>query len=354
MKLSGDFIFCAALLMAMPVMAQENAALPVELVVAEARPVMRDIQVYGTIEAIDDIELGFRQAGRVTEVLVTEGDRVKTGEVLARLDSVQLSQSLNVAEATLSAARAAEKQTQQASDRAEAMLSRGVGTQAARDEALQALSEAKGMVERAESSVDQARRAVDETVLRAPGDVIVTARNVAPGQVVGAAQPVLSLASLDGLEAVFTVAADPGLSRVMAHDVIVTTTEGGHPEMHAVVTEIAPLVDPETGAVTAKARIKDAPAGIALLGAAVQGRLKVSGDPQIALPWTALMSMGATPAVWTVDADGRALLVPVQVSSFSDEIVYLADGILPGQTVIGAGSQLAFPGRLVRPAEVSR
>lgn len=329
----------------------QDAPVRVEIVEAEEQPVLVDLQLSGTIEARDSIELGFRQSGRVIEVMVDEGDEVAAGDALARLDSVQQDQALMVAQASLGSAQAAQAQAKQASDRAKALLSRGVGTRAARDAAVQAESEANGAVERAESALDQARRAVEDTVLRAPQAAVVTACDLAPGQIVGAAQPAVSLASLDGLEAVFGAPDHPHLDAALGAEVRLDTLDISRPQMTGKVTEIAPLIDPEDGTVTLRVQIDGIRADTALLGAAVRGRVEIATDTGIAVPWTALMRDHAQAAVWRVGEDDRVELVPVTISHFINGTVFLSDGIPSGERIVGAGSQLMYPGRQVQKAE---
>lgn len=338
---------------ACPSWAQDDG-LRVELVTAREYPVRMDLQLSGSIVSADSVQLSFRQAGRVIRVLVDEGDRIRQGQELARLDSVQQDQALRVAEAALAAAGADLAQARQASDRAEALLGRGVGTRAARDEAVQRLSQASGAARRAESALEQARRAVRETVLRAPRDAIVTARDMAPGQIVGAAQVVLTIAALDGLEAVFDAPDHHRLDSAMGSPMQLDTIDIDRPTMQGTVSEISPLVDPGSGTVAMRVRIEDAAGDAALLGAAVRGRVHLVAKSRIAVPWTAIMRNGDSPAVWRVDADNRVSLVPVIISRFANGVVYLSEGIAAGDVVVGAGSQLLYPGRLVRQAEVSR
>lgn len=324
----------------------------VETVIADYQPVILDLKLTGTIEARDSIDLGSRQSGRVVEVLVDQGDRVKAGDPLARLDSVQQDQALDVARASLAAASAAQSQARLASERAAAMLDRGVGTLAARDAAVQALSEADGVVERAESGLDQAQTAVNDTVLRAPNDAVVISRSIAPGQVVGAAQPALRLATLDGLEAVFNAPDHPALVTALGSSVELRTLDFFLPDMRGTVTEVAPLVDPQRGTVTVRARIDGVDADTALLGAAVEGHVNIAMDEGIAVPWTALMRSGDGAAVWTVGDDNRVSMTPVQIGQFVNGSVFLTQGIEAGQVVVGAGSQLLYPGRQIQPAKV--
>lgn len=332
--------------------AAQASPLLVELVRAQEQPVILDLKLTGTIEAKDSVDLGFRQSGRVGEVLVDQGDRVKAGDALARLDSVQQDQALDVARASLAAAVAAQSQARLASERAAAMLDRGVGTMAARDAAVQALSEADGVVERAESGLDQAQTAVDDTVLRAPNDAVVISRSIAPGQVVGAAQPSLRLATLDGLEAVFDAPDHPALVNALGSTVQLRTLDFDLPDMRGAVTEVAPLVDPQRGTVTVRVRVDGVTPDTALLGAAVEGHVNIAMDKGIAVPWTALMRDGDHPAVWTVGDDDRVSMTDVTIGHFVNGTVFLTSGIGPGQVVVGAGSQLLYPGRQVRAAVV--
>lgn len=337
---------------ACPSWAQDDG-LHVELVTAEERPILLDLELSGSIVAADSVQLSFRQAGRVIRVLVDKGDRIRQGQELARLDSVQQDQALRVAEAALAAAGADLAQARQASERAEALLGRGVGTRAARDEAAQRLSEAEGAARRAESGLEQARRAVRETVLRAPQDAVVTARDMAPGQIVGAAQVVLTIAALEGLEAVFDAPDHHRLDTAMGNPVRLDTIDIDRPTMQGTVSEISPLVDPVSGTVAMRVRIQDVAGDTALLGAAVRGRVHLVAKSRIAVPWTAIMRDGDRPAVWRVDADNRVSLVPVTISRFANGVIYLSDGIAAGDVVVGAGSQLLYPGRLVRQAEAA-
>lgn len=308
----------------------------------------------GTIEAVDSVDMGFRQGGRVIEVLVQEGDRVAAGQPLARTDPLQQDQSLRVAQAALASATATLDQAQRAFDRASAMLSRGVGTRAARDQAQQQLSAASGAVERAETAVGQANRAVADTVLIAPVDAVVTSRQIDTGQIVAPAQTVISLAALSGLEAVFQSPDVSRLDHVRGAEVRLHAIDIEAPEMIAHVTEVSPLVDPATGSVTLRAQIDDGQGDISLLGAGVRGVTRISDENQIALPWTALSNQGDQPAVWVVADDGTVSLAPIQVARYIQDQIIVGGGLQPGQIVVGAGSQMLYPGRPVQQAEVTK
>lgn len=331
--------------------ARADGVLAVNMVEVARKPLTFDSTLTGTIEARDSVDLGFRQGGKVTEVLVSAGDRVRAGQPLARVDSLQQDQALRVAQAALASAQASLQQATQAAERASAMLARGVGTRAARDAANDRLSAAQGGVERAESAVGQAQRAVDDTTLTAPADAVVTQRNLDPGQIVGAAQVVLSLAQMNGLEAVFQTPDSPRLNSAMGAKVTLEPIDIDAPAMTGHVTEIAPLVNPNTGSVTVTAVIDGHPTEARLLGAAVSGTVHYPVGQGMSVPWTALSALGDQPAVWVVGAESTVDLVPVVIERFTTGDLVLKSGVRPGQLVVTDGSQMLYPGRKVERAQ---
>lgn len=323
-----------------------SGALAVEYVTVQARSLTMTLRLTGTIEARDSIDLSFPRGGRISEITVEAGNRVAAGQALARTDGVQQQQALAQAEAAVAAAQAAEHQARQAADRAEEMLRRGVGTRAARDSARQALSAAQGQLESARTTAEQARRAADDTVLKAPQDAVVTARMAEPGQVVGPAQRILSLAAQTGLEAVFPVPDAPQLDQALGAPVDLRPIDHPERELTGKVSEIAPLVDAATGSVTVRTSI-DGPLDPVLLGAAVVGRIRLPAGAGIELPWTALTVTGGRPAVWKIGADDTVSIVPIEIDRYDTGALVVKSGLEPGDTVVGEGSQLMYPGRLV-------
>ncbi|SMO74215.1 efflux RND transporter periplasmic adaptor subunit [Paracoccus laeviglucosivorans] len=321
--------------------------LVVEFVTVEQGPLVFDAALTGTVAATDTVDIGFRQGGRIDQVFVDEGDSVTAGQALARIDALQQEQALHVAEAAVAAAQATEAQTRQARNRASAMLDRGVGTRAELDATNQALSSAQRGLAQARTGQDQAARALEDTVIRAPTDAIVTTRRVEPGQIVGAAQAVISLASSTGREVVFQTPDTTLLRRAIGAPVSLQGIDFPDLRMTAHVTEIAPLVDPATGSVLARARIDDPPENFDLLGMAVRGSVHFPAGQGISVPWTALTAVGHEHAVWIVDNDRRARLTPVHIERFADGSVIVGSGLDAGQIVVGAGSQLLYPGRKV-------
>lgn len=325
-------------------------AIPVEFVRVTMSEDIIQFSLTGIIEAEDSVGAGFREGGRLIEVLVSEGEMILRQQPLARIDPLQQQQALRVAEAALSAAQAREAVARQSADRAGAMLDRGIGTRAAHDAAVESLTAASTAIEQAITDVDLARRMLADTTLLAPFDGVVTQRLADPGQIVSPAQAVMRVARTDSLRAVFQIPDDPRLTGAMGAPVTLYPID--HPEagMHARVTEIAPLIGPTTGSVEIHAMIASSDADMSRLGAPVRGSLAFGGGEGIWLPARTLMRQGGAPAVWVIGADHRVTLRPIEVQRYDTTGICVTSGLQPGEYVVGAGAQLVFPGREVRPA----
>ena len=175
-----------------------DAPLAVEIVTTATVADTRSQTLTGEIVARDQLNASFPQGGRISQVLVEEGDVV-------RMEAVQQQQALRAAEAGLSTAKADHAQAIEDLDRQTALLERGATTRIRRDSAQDALRIAEATLAQARSDLERAEKALSETVLLAPMAATVIKRAVEPGQVVGSAQPVLELALGEGIDAIFDV-----------------------------------------------------------------------------------------------------------------------------------------------------
>lgn len=332
---------------ATPVAASAPAsALPVTVVDARMTAPERSIRLTGTIEALDSYPAGFRDGGRVISVAVDVGDEVQKGDEIARVDPTRTEAALRAARASVDATQAALDQADQARTRAESLLERGSGTQADLDSATEAYLTARAARDQAEAQLATARRAFEDTILTAVDDAIVTDRSAEPGQVVGEGQPIVTLASLEGREAVFLTPDDPRLSDILGQEVAIRPLEG-EVRLRVPVTEVSPVVA-ETGTVTAKAAITGDVAHGFTIGEAVIGELRLTGRPVISVPWTALTSAEGAPAVWLLpEGSDRVELQQIEIEGFTRDRVEVASGLTGGDRVVAEGSHALFPGRQV-------
>jgi len=222
------------------------------------------LTLYGNVD-IRQVQLGFRVGGRVSEMLVDEGDRVETGQLLARLDDRTYADAVRAAEAQVASQQAnlakleagprqaeiaqaratlAEQtynltNAEQALERARQLRPGGAISQAALDqaqsardmasarvdaaqEALRLLEEgtrkediaaAKASLQAAEANLASAKTSLGDTELRAPAEGVILSRVREPGAILSPGDAAYVL-SLDRPVWVRTYVEEPDLGRI--------------------------------------------------------------------------------------------------------------------------------------------
>ena len=327
-----------------------NHAVLVRTETVELRDRQASVTLTGEVQARFRADLSFRVSGRVTGRFVDVGAHVDAGEVLARLDPAEQQADLDAATAAEAAAESQLRVAQANFDRQKTLLANRFTTQVAFDHAQEALRSAESTLESAQAQLGTAKDALGYTELRAGAAGVITTRSLEVGQVVQAAQPVLTLAQDGDRDAVFDVYEsiffgdfnNDQISLALVADPSVTAPGS--------VREVSPAIDPKSSTVRVKVGIQNPPAAMTL-GSAVAGTAKAKPIAQITVPWTALMSSGSKPAVWIVDpATKTASLKTVDIGSYEAGAVLIKRGLEPGERVVVDGGKLLSFGEPVTEA----
>jgi len=323
-------------------------ALLVSAVQVQSKPDTETFSLSGGINARDAVGLSFPMGGRILLVTVREGDKVEQGQVLAQLESVQQEQALLSAEAALTAANADLSQAEEEFKRQEAFLERGATTRIRRDEAQRLFYISKANVERATAELDRARKAYDDTFLRAPQAGVVIDRLADPGEVLSAAYPVLELALGEAFDAVFNV---PELMPAkLPDDFTVSLALIKKPEVtfSGQVRKVSPLVDSKSGTVEVSVGVDNPPSGVSY-GDAVRAKITHPVPARMTIPYTALTAYKDSAAVWVIDPETLTVtLVPITVAQHLDGLVIVSSGLEESALVVTSGAQLLYPGRSIK------
>ena len=147
----------------------------------------------GQVEAAARTDLGFEFGGRITEVLVEEGDVVSRGTVLARLDTSALIPERAALEAELAALAADAELARLTLARNDALTERGFRSVAAQDDARLTLARAEAGMAAVRARIAGVDVRLEKSVLTAPFAARIGARMADPGQTAAAGQTVLVL-----------------------------------------------------------------------------------------------------------------------------------------------------------------
>jgi multidrug efflux pump subunit AcrA (membrane-fusion protein) len=270
------------------------------------------LEYAGEVRARIESTLGFRVGGKLLERLIEPGQRVKAGQLLARLDAQDLTLAADAARAQVAAAR----------------TNRDL-----------AAADFKRYTERNQAAY---------TSLRADAPGVVTAVLAERGQVLAAGSPVLQLAQDGARDVVFAVPEDKVAAiKVGTPAVVKVWSSAG--TLKGVVREVAASADPATRTFTVKVALQATDA-LALGGtvSVLPQALQTVGVPVIKLPTSALWQQGQTTAVWVLDPASMTVKPQtVQVATADGNDVVVSAGLQPGMQVVVAGVHVLAPGQKV-------
>jgi membrane fusion protein (multidrug efflux system) len=173
--------------------------LPSDLYTVRREPLERTLPLTGTLRPLVEAEVRAKVAGQLLEVTVREGEAVEAGQVLARLDPIELRARVAGREAELAAARSQLNLASNTLKQQRALANQGFISRNALQNAQSGFEVAQARVGTARSELALAREALADAVLRAPFPGTVSARLADPGERVAVDAPVLRLVDLGQL-----------------------------------------------------------------------------------------------------------------------------------------------------------
>lgn len=303
----------------------------------------RMIELPAVLDATATAELAFQRPGRVAAIAVREGEVVSAGTEIARLDRRDIETDMAKAEASHRSARTE-------FERVERLIDTGAIPRATYDQRQTEL-------EIAQASLDEARRHLDESVLRAPFEGVVAELHVDAHQNVGAQQAVATFQARRSVEAVAQVPAT--LVATSEHldprDTVVILDAASDRPIPATFHSIAARADP--AAQTFEVRLAfEPPADLLLLpgmGATVQASIAVAADPEAppTIPIGAILSDGERRYVWVVDERMSVAKREVTLAPGIGATLSVLDGLETGETIVAAGVSFLHEGMLIRRHE---
>lgn len=302
------------------------------------------------VKARVESRLSFRVNGQLLSRAVNLGDKVKAGQVLARIDAQDLKLAEAAAAAGVAAARTNRDQMGADYKRFVDLQRQGFISTAELERRDSAFKAAQAQLDQAKAQADVQGNQAGYAQLIADGAGVVTGVDAEPGQVLAAGTPVVRLA-LDGpRDIVFSVPEDQ-VARVRAAagqpGALKVRLWGSDQTAPLTLREMAAAADPVTRTFLIKA---DAGKLDVKLG---QSATVVLDFPQVAgvvkLPLSAVFQQGGKTSVWLLDSASMTVKpVTVQVGGADGNEVVIAGGLSAGQEVVVAGVHVLNAGQKVK------
>ncbi len=308
---------------------------PADVAVVSMSQLSRSLPVSGSLSPLVQTTVKSKVAGDVLELTVREGQAVKQGEVLARIDTRYLKATLDSQQAALEKARADLALAKLNRDNSEAMLKEHFISQNAYDSAASTYAADLASAKAAEAQVSLAQLSWNDAVVRAPFSGTVVNRLVQPGERVDVEGSIVSLVDLSQMEfrALAPASEIPGVKvGQLAHFKV-----GGFGErlFEGRVERINPMTEQGSRSITVYLSVPN-PDGVLRGGMFGQGVLVLDkSEPTPAIPAAAVRSEAGLPYV-LVFADGKIGKRPVSLGLSSEDLgsVEVRDGLKPGEQVL--------------------
>ena len=307
-------------------------ASPVEVVAAARRPIAASYTGTAPLEARGEAQVVAKTSGVALSVLAEEGQVVRAGQTLVRLDA---------ARAALQAAQTAAQMRKLESNYARSRQLAEQKLISAND-----IDQIRFDLENARAANRLANLEVSYAHVTAPISGIIASRSIKPGNFVQINTPIFRIVDISRLEAVLNVperelaTLKPGLQVELQVDALPGKTFNG------TIDRVAPVVDSGSGTF----RVICAFTGGGLLQPGMFGRIRIDHDQRtdaLVVPRTALLEEEGDPAVYTI-RDGKATRVPVKLGYIDGQWVEIRSGLKTGEQVVTAGKVALREGTAVQ------
>ena len=269
-----------------------------DVIEAKTRDMSIGLAISGALKAVNSAIVKARVAGELRDLTVREGDTVKAGQIIARVDPAEYQARVRQAQQLAESAKAQVDIARRAFDNNRSLVDQGFISKTALDTSLASLAAAEASFRAAQAGMDVAAKALDDTVLRAPLAGLVSQRLAQPGERVAPEARIVEIVDLSRLELEASLSATESMDLRLGQSAVLQI-EGSAKPVNARVVRINPSAVAGSRAVIAYLAVDSAPGlrqGLFAQGTLGTGRLQT-----LAVPLNAVRTDKPQPYVQLVD-----------------------------------------------------
>jgi membrane fusion protein (multidrug efflux system) len=332
--------------------AQQPAAIPVATLAAELRPITKATEFVGRVEAMERVEIRARVTGFLQDVLFKEGDIVKRGDVLYRIERDTFDAAAQQARGALLEAQGKYANASAQKARTEELVRTAAASRALLDERIAAETGAQGEVVIADANLKAAAVNLGYTEITAPIAGEIGRTKLTAGNVVGPdSGPLTVIVSQDPMYVTFPVSQREFLrfseqeerrQRQQQLGIRIGFSDGSQYDQTGRINFVDVTVDRATDTVLVRGALPN-PRGALIDGQLV--RVSVESEKpeeKILVPQSALIVDQQGTYVFTV-VDGKAVVSRVKLGGESGPYAIINDGLKGGEQVVVQGMESLRP-----------
>jgi RND family efflux transporter MFP subunit len=282
-----------------------------DIAIAEKMTMSQGLPVSGTLKAVRSAMVKARVAGELVLLEVREGDAVKIGQIVARVDNTEYLARQNQNKQQAEAARAQVEVAQRQFDNNNALVNQGFISKTALDTSISNLNGAKASYQAALATLDVATKALDDSVLKAPLNGFVSQRFAQPGERVAPEARIIEIVDLSQLELEATLTSAQAMN-VKLGQIAKLNVEGTREEVSAKVLRINPSTQTGSRSVLIYLGLQSHP--MLRQGVFVQGSLGTQKVQAIVVPLESVRSDKTKPYVQAI-RDDKVMHIQVELGA---------------------------------------
>ena len=271
-----------------------------DVVKAQMLDITQGLAVSGSLKAVNSAVIKARVAGELQGLSVREGDFVKAGQIIARIDASELQSRLKQGRAQAESAKAQVDVVQRQYDNNKALVDQGFISKTALDTSLANLNAARSTYQAALAGADVAKKSVDDTVLKAPISGQVSQRLAQTGERVGIDARIVEIVDLSRLELEATLSAADSI-QIQVGQLAQLQIEGSPKAVSARVARINPTAQAGSRSVLAYLSIDSTTGQPLRQGLFAQGTLGTVRSSLLAVPLASVRTDKPMPYVQTIE-----------------------------------------------------
>lgn len=307
---------------------KERKKITVETTIVE-KTITKPAHTYiGRINDAGSISLSFPLGGRITEVCVKNGQQVSEGQILVKADDTQALASLATAEAKL-------QQAQDGYKRVMEVYKEGAVTEVK-------MVEVETQLKQAEALVTGLRRQADDYTLRAPFAGTINGLSAIAGRQMIPAEQVLTLLSINKMEAVFSVSENDITNIKNGQKAKISIPALGK-TYNAIITELNLIANPISHTYDVHATITDKTNAEVLTNMVAKVTINAQDLIGFEIPTSAVEYRDGKLSVWVVN-DSCTTKRYITVGKYTNDGILVTDGLAEGDHVVIKGVQKLYEG----------
>ena len=330
--------------------------LPSDVAYAKQGELRRILPLTGSLRAVNQAVIKAKVNGDVREVLVREGEAVKTGQILIRMDTSEYDARALQAKGGLQAAQGQLDIATQTRNNNKALLEKNFISRNAFDNAQSQYAIAISNVKTARGVFDVAQKALNDTIIRAPVSGFISSRTVQPGEKVSADNRLLEIVDLRQMEMEAPVPAADVVS-IKAGQEVEVRVEGLPKPLIGKVARINPSIQAGSRSIMVYIRIGNED-GVVRMGMFGEAKLTLAKKADALLvPESAVQVENGESIVYAIE-DGKIVKKTVKVGMRGEDghenAIEIIDGLSPGARILRANLGNLQNGSSVRIAEAKQ